>query len=1030
MDLVILVLTFSTVSEIVPEQPDEPLDPKPESLDPSPAVPEPNAGDSTAAISPMVEEGLPEWEPLTPELVEDEAIRGDFVIRWAVVGLALLLGISQIAETRTLLHLKSGQYLASHGFLPPTNDPFSYTASERRWINLPWLFDLGMAGVHAVSGGIGLSIVQGLIACLAFGLLAHSARMNIRTWWGSICAALALLVCYPQFTIQPELISLLGVSIVLWMLVRTEEPGPHRGLWPLVPLIWLWAQCDQRAWFGWFLLALWTAGEWLSREPAADGEKSDLLKVTLASLAVVAIHPFLWESWLSPFRMYVTDYPAMRFAYPKPGTADQVFFSILSDFHWTAMNHRTIAALVLLAATIVSLILNRPRLRWSHLFIVLGMNGLSLLATHELAVASLVNCVIGTINAQVWYRERFGQVYSLDWRELLFSRGGRAVTVIGFFSLAWLILSGRLDGPNGKRTGIGFDAHLASAMEDYQNIHTTLLDDHPFNFSMRQGDLMIWGNQKTFVDSRAGLFYGSEDDNLLQLHSVVRRALRDRNEERDDANTWKAAFAKFRIRQACPRLNGPVPLADYDTLFSLLACADFELTDLNASTAVFIRLDPNDDTAAAFVRDHMYDPIKLAFRNRPETVEDVTREYSKPATTYDNLFSLRRRIVAHGVQAAQHHFALATAGGSGLNSKRCASALLAVRSANEALRIDPNSADGYKVLGMAYSILGQIESSILSQGGPMPPNRLRYYEAVAAFQQSLALQPEDSSTVRQLLQQYEMMGRIEVQLDLLRKLQALPPMGKQSEDEREQEAERIKEIIVQLEETVGRIQTMTSDHLNQGSDRLQVAHAASQAGGLLTAIKTLEEDAIYLAKNPLAKLALGSWLMEVGRNREAAEQIDSLEAFAGEAALMSWKDFAAISAASAANYTRSITLWGDQARALLTSQMQSTMLTLPFLTFNPEWADVYPASTVATTSQTLQAVRGEGPMVYMQMALAQMESGAVDDATASLRKALELNPQGGLRPLIRFYLDCLTGELIELKVEPVETEEFGELSDN
>ena len=35
---------------------------------------------------------MPEYEPLTPELVQDEAARGDFMLRWAVVLLAFLMG--------------------------------------------------------------------------------------------------------------------------------------------------------------------------------------------------------------------------------------------------------------------------------------------------------------------------------------------------------------------------------------------------------------------------------------------------------------------------------------------------------------------------------------------------------------------------------------------------------------------------------------------------------------------------------------------------------------------------------------------------------------------------------------------------------------------------------------------------------------------------------------------------------------------------------------------------------------------------
>ena len=251
------------------------------------------------------------------------------------------------------------------------------------------------------------------------------------------------------------------------------------------------------------------------------------------------------KSWLAlaPLRMYATDYPAIREAYTQPNSVDQGFHPIWKEFIWTPINHRTIAALVLAAATVVVSLLNRTRLRWSHLFAVVGFNALSLFATHEFAAASLVNCVVCTLNAQIWYRERFGQVYSVDWRELLFSRGGRAVTVLSFFTLAWLVLSGRLDGPAGKRTGIGFDIHLASAMNDYRNLNSDLIDDHPFNFSFRQGDLMIWGGEKPFIDSRLGLYSGSGNADLLKLHKETRRSLV--SDKTDDQSIWKETFAKY-----------------------------------------------------------------------------------------------------------------------------------------------------------------------------------------------------------------------------------------------------------------------------------------------------------------------------------------------------------------------------------------------------------------------------------------------------------------------------------------------------
>ncbi len=1015
-----------------------------ESAEPNSAANDPsvsNPDGSTSAdqladqgISPLApgEEGLPEWEPLTPELVEDEAIRGDFVIRWVVVGLALLLGISQITETRTLLHLKNGEYLLSHGLLPGAKDVFSYTTGDRKWVNLSWLFDMTAAGVFSVAGGIGLSIFQGVLAGLTFGLIVHAVRPNIRTWWGSLCAALALLVCYSQFTVQPELVTLLGLSFVLWRLIQSDEPGQSGGLWLLVPALFVWAQFDQRAWFGWFLLLLWATGEFLSQTRSPLSEKSPLGIVAILSLVAVAIHPFLWESWLAPIRMYFTDYPAMRFAYPQPSAADQVFHEIWKPFFWRSINHRGIAALVLAAATVVTLVLNGSRLRLSHLFAFAGFNALSLFATHELAAASLVNCVLSTINAQEWYRERFGQVYSIDWRELLFSRGGRAVTVISFFALAWLILSGRLDGPGGKRTGLGFDSQLASAMSGYQKQNFHLVDDQPFNFSLRQGDLMIWGGLKPFVDSRAGLYFGNSSKNLLDLHNKTRQSLRQKQEAVEGSSEsalWKETFDTFKIHQAWPRLTGPFQAPDYATFYSLLSSKDFELSDLNSATAIFLRKDVANDTVESNLKEHPFDLIARGFRTKPERIEDFTREWSKPASTYDDLFALRRPNDPAGVQVGQHYVKLMVAG---RGSQTAASALLAIRNANEGLRSDPNTADGYRVLGMSYTILGQLESAILSQqGGPASPNLLRYYQAVAALQQANSLRPGDSGTIQLLMQQYRSMNKQDIQLDLMKKLKQLRPYSKSMTDEQRQEREGIVSAIDQLYEPVSQVETLVEKALSEGNDRFQIAAGAYQMGCVLIAVKTLEEDAIYLEKNPQAKLVLGSWLMEVGRGREAETIFENLEGFAVERSLTGWRDSAAISALTLANYSRAIKLWSDQRDSASTAPIVQTMFTLPFLTLNPLWMgpDSYPASNLGATAQVIQGVRHEGVLATYQIALAQMEAGNVEEASNSIKRAIELYPGSPLRPVLRFYLECLTGEQIELKLEESKVDELFDLTE-
>ena len=78
-----------------------------------------------------LQDELPDEEPLTPEMVEEEAVRGDFMLRWAAIFLAVLMGFTQINDTKPLVLIRSGDYMRSHGMLPPRTDVLSLTAAEK-----------------------------------------------------------------------------------------------------------------------------------------------------------------------------------------------------------------------------------------------------------------------------------------------------------------------------------------------------------------------------------------------------------------------------------------------------------------------------------------------------------------------------------------------------------------------------------------------------------------------------------------------------------------------------------------------------------------------------------------------------------------------------------------------------------------------------------------------------------------------------------------------------------------------------------
>ena len=1020
---------MTSSSEPTGDNPASPGEPAPASNEPQSAeasLDQPDvAMSSVAGAAPAVDEGFPEWEPLTPELVEDEAIRGDFVIRWAVVGLALLFGFSQIADTRTLVHIKTGEYLASHGVLPPANDVFSYTASDRRWVNLSWLFDLFAAGIHAVSGGIGLSIAQGLLAGLAFGLLAHAHRSAIRTWWGSICAVLALLACYPQITMQPELITLVGLATTLYIVFRAEETSSSKLLWSLIPLVWIWSQFDNRAFLGWLLLLCFAVGESLRRGAIGDDASAQRRgiwwRLAGGAIAVAFVHPFLWESWLSPIRLYFVDYPTLRLLYPKPTATELSFFSIALPQFWISINHSTIAAIVLFLSTLVTLFLNRERLHPGHLLAVIVFNGLACLTTHELAAASLVNCAICTVNAQIWYRQRFGQVYSLDWRELLFSRGGRAVTVLSFFALAWLVISGRIDGPDGKRTGVGFDQSLAVQMDVFQKIAGDSFDDRPFHFAVRHGDLVIWAGQKSFVDNRAGLFSGRGERNLIDSYNKTRRALQQKREQlpgSGEAAVWLATFDKYQITHAMPRLTGPNPAPDYTTFSDLLSSKDWALTDLTAATAVFYRDGTGDAELKEFVLKHRLQFVEKTFRTQAVATETI-REWAKPATTYDNLFALRRSTNPAGILVAQHYLQMAASASNIPDVVRASLATNAIREATAGLREAPNSADGYKVLGRSYLILDQIESTIVAESQMSWTGLYRYYQAIAALQQAALLRSDDVGVRYHLVSLFEKMKRSELTLETVRQIKKLRPFTPNSTEEERQERENLLNLELSLEDSATKIEEMTQQGFKANADRLQIALAVYQLGGVLTAIRIIEEDAIYKEQNIAAKTMLGLWLLEAGRVREAHETLESIEQVSAVGGAPGWRDSVAASAITNADYPRALRLWRDQTREIEASAGEASLMTLPFVTLNQYWrgADQYPLAHTATVMHALENVRGEATALRFQIAMAQLESGDSKGAAQTLRLALERDPASSIRPLLRFYFLCTTNEVLDEKAD-------------
>ena len=247
--------------------------------------------------TPDFDDELPEEEELTPELVEEEAIRGDYMLRWAAIFLAVLFGFSQMADTRTLVHIRSGDQMMQSGYLPSTNDALSYSLDGQSVATPAWAFDHLVSYVYSVGGANGLTVFKALLAGVVAYVLSLISVSGMPTWWSSICCVLAVAACSIDFQPVTDIVTLVGMALILLHLHRYGEGRATGILWKLPVLFAVWANFDSHTYIGIFAVVLFAAGLQLSkalceRDGKAPGvSPAPLWKAAGLSVLAVAVDP-------------------------------------------------------------------------------------------------------------------------------------------------------------------------------------------------------------------------------------------------------------------------------------------------------------------------------------------------------------------------------------------------------------------------------------------------------------------------------------------------------------------------------------------------------------------------------------------------------------------------------------------------------------------------------------------------------------------------------------------------------------------
>lgn len=199
-------------------------------------------------------------------LLKRAIIKADLFIKavtiFSLVSAIFILSHRQIADLDIQLHLKAGEVIADTKSVP-LYDIFSFTAAGKPWIDHEWLFQLLAYKVYALWHTDGLIFLQSLIITLAFFVLFMIGYKSLGHYFEAAgLTAFAFYASTTRINIRPDMLSLLFFVLFLYILKFHKST---RAVWLLVPLHILWVNIHGYFFLGPFLVFLYIVADFLRR---------------------------------------------------------------------------------------------------------------------------------------------------------------------------------------------------------------------------------------------------------------------------------------------------------------------------------------------------------------------------------------------------------------------------------------------------------------------------------------------------------------------------------------------------------------------------------------------------------------------------------------------------------------------------------------------------------------------------------------------------------------------------------------------
>ena len=428
----------------------------------------------------------------------------------ALLALATAVGAQKIRDYDYWWHARSGRLIAETGAVPKV-DVFTFTVEGRRWVDIHWLFQLGLHGVRSAAGDAGVGVAKtALVWMLVMALLPIGWRRE-RAWVSGAALGAMLLVAGERFEPRPELPSFVLLAAQLALLDRHDRRGGRAVLWA-VPLQLLWVNLHGLFAVGLAVLAMALAAEAIRPlvAPGAGWRRDRLVGLALALALSIA------ASLVNPNGVDGLLYPLQQLQMIGPEEGRGYFGSVISELIPPFVGENELHGLPLAlfgglaAAAIGAIAANWRRasafdvLSWvAFLYLALG-------ARRNVALFAVVAAPIAVRNANaVLDRFRLPRAAAL----------ANALVAVGLGALAWDVASDRFFARLGSSAESGLGIFEFFAPQGAVEWIVRERPPGPIYHHMASGGYLLdrlWPDYRDMLDGRLEVF-GPETFARLQV---------------------------------------------------------------------------------------------------------------------------------------------------------------------------------------------------------------------------------------------------------------------------------------------------------------------------------------------------------------------------------------------------------------------------------------------------------------------------------------------------------------------------------